>query len=155
VKKILVVDDHDVVRAGVMTILDPAGVVFGEAGNVSQALRMVREQDWDLAVLDISLGERSGFELLKELKQVRPPLPVLILSMHSEEQYAWRAFQAGAAGYITKESSREELVKAIHKVTEGGRYVSSALAEKLARELESGVGHPPHHALSNREIEVM
>src|ERR1700731_4560825 len=87
-KKILIVDGHDVVRAGVMSILEPLGAVFGETGDVSQALEMVREQDWDLVVLDISLGERSGLELVKEFKQLRHTLPVLILTMHSEEQYA-------------------------------------------------------------------
>ncbi len=106
-------------------------------------------------MLDISLGERSGLELLKELKQTRSKLPVLVLSMHSEEQYARRAFQAGAAGYITKDSSGDELVKAVNKVMEGGRYVNSATAERLALDLEKGVDRPPHHALSDREFEVM
>src|SRR5882724_6127068 len=132
-KKILIIDDHEVLRDGVKRVFDkqPGTVTFGEASTVQEALKLVREQDWDIAVLDISLGDRSGLEVLKELKQIRPRLPVLILSMHSEEQFARRAFKAGAAGYITKDSPRAELVKAINKVAEGGRYVSHALAEEL------------------------
>jgi two-component system, NarL family, invasion response regulator UvrY len=108
-----------------------------------------------VAVLDLSLGDASGLEVLKELKQVRPKLPVLILSMHSEEQYARRAFKAGAAGYITKDSPRAELVEAISRVIEGRRYVSSALAETLAADLERGDYRAPHESLSDREFEVM
>jgi DNA-binding NarL/FixJ family response regulator len=115
----------------------------------------VAEQDWDVVVLDLSLGDRSGLEILKELKQIRPRLPVLILSMHSEEQYARRAFKAGAAGYISKDSPRAELVKAINRVSEGGRYVSQALAEELVIDLERGSDRPPHETLSDREFEVM
>jgi two-component system invasion response regulator UvrY len=154
-KKILIVDDHEVVRAGVMRILDEDGTVFGEASNLSQALQMVREQPWDLVVLDLSLGERSGLEVLRELKQIRQTLGVLILSMHSEEQYARRAFKSGAAGYITKDSPREELVIAAHKVMQGGRYVGPAIAERLAEGLDKDTEQPLHRALSNREFEVM
>jgi DNA-binding NarL/FixJ family response regulator len=154
-RRILIVDDHEVVRAGVMRIIEQPGMMFGEASNAQQALELVRGQEWDLAVLDISLGERSGLDLLKELKQARAKLPVLVLSMHSEEQYARRAFQAGAAGYISKDSTGEELVKAVNKVMEGGRYVNSATAERLALDLERGVDRPPHYSLSDREFEVM
>jgi two-component system invasion response regulator UvrY len=156
-KKILIIDDHEVVREGVKKILDeqPGPITFGEASIASEALRLVREQDWDVVVLDLSLGERSGLELLKELKQLRPRLPVLILSMHSEEQYARRAIKAGAAGYITKGSPREELVKAINKVIEGGVYISPALAERLVIDLGNDTDRAPHEALSNREFEVM
>src|SRR5437773_3637885 len=156
-KRILVIDDHAVVRDGLKRILSehPGGALFGEAGNVHEALRLVRDENWDAIVLDISLNGRNGLELLKELKQIRPRLPVLILSMHSEEQFARRAFKAGAAGYITKDSPRAELVKAINKVAEGGRYVSHALAEELVIDLERGGDRPPHETLSNREFEVM
>jgi two-component system, NarL family, invasion response regulator UvrY len=154
-KKILIVDDHEVVRAGVIKIIEQPGFVFGEVGDADQALKLVREQDWDLAVLDISLGDRTGLELLKDLKQARPKLPVLILSMHSEEQYARRAFQAGAAGYITKDSPGGELVKAVNRVIQGGTYVTPAAAERLVMDLEKGVDRPPHYALSDREFEVM
>jgi len=155
VKKILIVDDHEVVRAGIKRIIQQPEIVFGEAGNATEALRLVNEEHWDLAVLDLSLGERSGLELLKDLKQARSKLPVLILTMHSEEQYARRAFQAGAAGYITKDSGPDELVKAVARVIGGGRYVSATTAERLALELEKGSDQPPHHALSDREFEVM
>jgi DNA-binding NarL/FixJ family response regulator len=156
-KKILIVDDHEVVREGVKKILDeqPSAATFGEASTAPEAIRLVREQDWDVVVLDLSVGDRGGVEVLKELKQLRPRLPVLILSMHSEEQYARRAFKAGAAGYITKGSPREELVKAINKVIEGGVYISPALAERLAIDLGSDTERAPHEALSDREFEVM
>jgi len=154
-KKILIVDDHDVVRAGVMRVAEQLGAAFGEAAAADRALELVREQDWDLAVVDISLGERSGLDLIKELKEVRPHLPVLVLTMHSEEQYARRAFRAGAAGYITKDSPREELLNALKKVIEGGRYVSPDMAEKLIVDLEQDHERPPHWALSDREFEVL
>src|SRR5882724_4720306 len=156
-KKILIVDDHEVLRYGVKRVFDkePRTATFGEASTVQEALKLVRERDWDVVVLDLSLGDRSGLEVLKELKQIRPHLPVLILSLHSEEQFARRAFKAGAAGYITKDSPRAELVKAVNKVMSGGRYVSAAVAEKLIFDLEIGSGRPPHEALSNREFEVL
>jgi len=154
--KILIVDDHEVLRDGVKRVFDkqPGTAVFGEAGTIQAALKLVREQDWDIVVLDISLGDRSGLEVLKELKQIRPRLPVLVLSMHSEENFARRAFKAGAAGYITKNSAREELVKAVNKVISGGRYVSPVLAERLVGDL-SQTDRPSHEALSDREFEVM
>ncbi len=155
-KRILIVDDHEVVRDGVKKILGEQSdaIIFGEAGTASEALRLVREQDWDVGVFDLSLGDQSGLEVLKELRQIRPRLPVLILSMHSEEQYARRAFRAGAAGYITKDSPRAELVKAVNKVMSGGRYVSPSLAERLVIDL-SGHDGAPHETLSDREFEVM
>lgn len=156
-KKILIVDDHEVVRDGVKRLFDEENgrIVFGEASTVQEALKLVRDEDWDIAVVDLSLGGRSGLELLKEVKQVRQRLPVLVLSMHSEEQYARRAFKAGAAGYITKDSPRSELIKAIKKVAAGGRYASPALAERLIIDLEKGADRPPHETLSDREFEVM
>jgi DNA-binding NarL/FixJ family response regulator len=157
VVRVLIVDDHEVVRDGVKKILgeQPGTITFGEASTAPEALKLARECDWDVAVLDLSLGSRNGLEVLKELRKVRPKLPVLILSMHSEEQYARRAFKAGAAGYITKDTPRAELVKAVNKVIEGGRYVSPALAEKLIVDLERGTDRPPHESLSDREFEVM
>jgi len=156
-KKILIVDDHEVLRDGVKRIFDkqPDTVTFGEASTVQEALKLVREQDWDIAILDISLGDRSGLEVLKELKQVRPRLPVLILSMHSEEQFARRAFKGGAAGYITKDSPRAELVKAVNKVISGGRYASEGFVEKFIFGPDISSGGPPHEALSDREFEVL
>ena len=157
VAKILIVEDQEVVRDGLKKILDEQlnTTAFGEASTALEALKLVREQDWDVAVLDLSLGGRSGLEVLKELKQIQPRLPVLILSMHSEDQYARRAFKAGAAGYVTKESPRTELVKAVNKVMNGGRYVSAAIAEKLIFDIAGGTDRAPHESLSNREFEVM
>jgi len=156
-KKILIVDDHEVLRDGVKRIFDkqPGETVFGEASTVHEALRLVREQSWDVVVLDISLGDTSGLEVLNELKQIRPGLPVLILSMHSEEEFVRRALKAGASGYITKDSPRAELVKGISKVISGGRYLSPTVAEKLIYDLAIGKGNTPHEALSNREFEVL
>jgi len=155
--RILIVDDHEVVRDGVKRIFEeqPKTTAFGDASTPSEALQLISEHDWDIVVLDLSLGSRSGLDLLKQLKQARPRIPVLILSMHSEEQYARRAFRAGAAGYITKDSSRAELSKAIDKVIKGGRYVSPLVAEKLVAILEKGADAPPHDALSDREFQVM
>jgi two-component system, NarL family, invasion response regulator UvrY len=155
--RILIVDDHTVVRDGVKRLFDEhaGGADFGEASSSHEALKLVREENWDIVILDISLGGRSGLDLLKELKQIRPALPVLILSMHSEEEYARRAFSAGAAGYITKDCPRAELVTAINRVVDGRRYVSPILAENLIFDIERGTTRPLHEALSNREFEVM
>lgn len=156
-KNILLVDDHEVVRAGIKRIFDkqPGLVTFGEASTAAEAFQRVREHDWDIVVLDLSLGGRDGLEVLKELKQIRPKLPVLILSMHAEELFARRALTAGADGYITKSSPRMELASAINKVITGGYYVSPALAEKLVVDLRRDQDRPPHELLSDREFEVM
>jgi two-component system, NarL family, invasion response regulator UvrY len=155
--KILVVDDHAVVRDGVKRMFDeqPGTVAFGEASTPHEALKLVREQDWDIVVLDLALGERSGLEVLQELKKLRPKLPVLILSMYAEEQYARRAFKAGASGYITKDCTRGELVGAITAVLHGRKYVSPTLAEHLIIDLARGTAQPLHETLSTREFEVM
>ncbi len=155
--RILTVDDHAVVRNGVKILFEgrPESVTFGEAGNAEEAARLVREQDWDVVVLDITLGDRSGIEVMKELKLIRPKLPVLILSMHSEAQFARRAFKAGASGYITKDSLPDELANAISKVAGGGKYVSPTLAEMLLLNIDSGVDREPHEGLSDREFEIM
>ena len=155
--KILVVDDHAVVRDGVKRMFDeqPGTVTFGEASTPHEAITLVREQDWDIVVLDLALGERSGLEVLQELKTLRPKLPVLILSMYAEAQYARRAFKAGASGYITKDCARAELVGAITTVLRGRKYVSPTLAELLIIDLERGTAQPLHETLSTREFEVM
>jgi DNA-binding NarL/FixJ family response regulator len=133
----------------------PDAVTLGQAGTAAEALDLARDEEWDVAVLDLSLGGRSGLEVLKELKQIRPRLPVLILSMHAEEHYARRAFKGGAAGYITKDSPRAELLHAIKTVIKGGKYVSPALANKLVFDIERGSDRPPHEDLSDREFEVI
>jgi two-component system invasion response regulator UvrY len=152
--KILTIDDHEVVRRGIKEMFTEDSATFGEARSGAEALAMVREQQWDIAVLDISLGGRSGLEVLAELKQLRPRMPVLILSMHAEDQYAVRAFKAGASGYINKASSGEELRRAILKIIKGGQYVGASLAEKMVLQL-SQPGKVPHEGLSNREFEVL
>ena len=152
--KILTIDDHEVVRRGIKDMFTKETATFGEARSGAEALALVRKQSWDIAVLDISLGGRSGLEVLAELKQLRPRMPVLILSMHAEEQYAVRAFKAGASGYINKASSGEELRRAILKIIQGGQYVGPSLAEKMVLQL-SQPGKVPHESLSNREFEVL
>jgi two-component system invasion response regulator UvrY len=155
-RRVLLVEDHQIVRDGLKTLLrEQAITVFGEASTAADALSLAREAEWDLAVVDISLGGRSGLDVVREIKQIRPKVPVLVLSMHSEEQYARRAYKAGAAGYITKDSPRAELASAIAKVIGGGRYVSTTFADRLVVDLERDTDQPPHQALSDREFEVM
>jgi len=155
--RILVADDHTVVREGIKQIL--AGqedmVVEDEAGNGQEVLQKVTKKTYDLILLDISMPGRSGLEILEELKVMQPKLPVLILSMHPEEQYAVRMLRAGAAGYLTKASAPQELISAIQTVSKGGKYVTASLAEKLAFELDAGAERPRHERLSNREYQVM
>jgi DNA-binding NarL/FixJ family response regulator len=153
----LIADDHAVVRQGLRQILLETSdmVVTGEAANGPEALERARSGGFDVIVLDITMPGRSGFEVLKELRLEDPALPVLVLSMHSEEQFAVRLLKAGASGYLNKESAPEELVKAIRKVVSGGRYVSPRLAEKLAFEIDSGSDKLLHETLSDREFQVM
>lgn len=154
--RLLVVDDHAVVRDGIKRILNERReVIFGEGRSGPEALQLIQESVWDIVVLDISLGDRNGLATLQEIKRIRPKLPVLVLTMHAEEQYARQAFSLGASGYITKGASRDDIAQAISKVTDGGRYISATLAERLAAEIEQGVDGPPHAFLSARELEVM
>jgi two-component system invasion response regulator UvrY len=156
-KRLLIVDDHVVVRDGVKRLLEnhPGGIEFGDAENAAEALKLATEHAWDLVVLDISLGGRGGLDLLHDLRQLRPRLPVTVLTMYSEAQYARRALKAGASGYITKDTPRHELIKAFNCLLRGERYVSSALAEILAADLVRGLTVPLHESLSGREFEVM
>jgi len=153
----LIADDHAVVRQGLKQILGdtPEMVVAGEATNGQEVLDKVRAETWDVVVLDISMPDRSGLDVLKQLRSERPKLPVLVLSMHSEDQYAVRVLKAGASGYLTKDSAPDELVKAIRKVVSGGTYVSSFLAEKLAFEIGTDSSRLPHETLSDREFQVL
>ncbi len=155
--RILVADDHTVVREGIKQIL--AGqddmIVEVEAASGQEVLQKVTQKNYDLILLDISMPGRSGLEILDDLKTLHPKIPVLILSMHPEEQYAVRTLRAGAAGYLTKTSAPQELVSAIQKVSRGGKYVTVSLAEKLAFELDAGAEKPRHEKLSNREYQVM
>ena len=127
----------------------------GEATNGQQVLELVKTNDWDVVLLDIAMPGRGGLDTLKLLKLEHPKLPVLILSIYPEEQYAMRAMKAGASGYLTKESAPEELIAAIRKLSQGGKYISSSLAEKLALHLETDTSKPIHETLSDREYQVM
>lgn len=155
--RVLIADDHAIVRRGLIQILadEFPEIAVGEAENARRVLQLVREQQWDIVVLDISMPEKSGLEVLKELKQARPELPVLILTTHPEEQYALRVIRAGASGYITKESAVDHLVEAVRKVLRGGKYISPALAELLATRVGADQEKPLHGTLSDREYEVM
>jgi DNA-binding NarL/FixJ family response regulator len=154
--KVLLVDDHAIVRNGVRLMLGEADdvAVEGEADTARRALQLVREQDFDVALVDIALPDKNGLDLLKLLRAEKPKLAVLILSTYTEEIYAMRAFKLGAAGYLTKDSPTSALITAVRKAAAGGKHVSPALMEKLANMIGGGaVGS--HEALSNRELEVL
>lgn len=155
--RILITEDHAVVREGLKLILADhfKNAVFGEARNATEALTRVWKEKWDVVVLDITMPGRSGLEVLKEIKRSRPKLPVLILSMHPEDQFAVRLLKAGAAGYLTKESAGEALVGAIKKVVAGGRYISPSLAERMASYLTLDLQKAPHERLSDREFLIL
>jgi DNA-binding NarL/FixJ family response regulator len=155
--RILIVDDHAILRRGLKEILmsELEGAVCGEAENAEQVLAQIQCQDWDVVILDVTMPGRSGLDVLKDLKALQPKLPVLVLSMHPEDQYGKRVLKAGASGYLNKDSAPEELIKAILKVRTGGHYVSPALAERLAVDLSENAGRPVHEILSDREFEVL
>ncbi len=154
---VLFVEDHAIVREGLKQILADTTdiVVADEAGDGEEALAKVLKGNFDIAVLDISMPGRSGLEILKELKAIRPALPILILSMYPEELYAVRAFKSGASGYLSKESAPTELITAIRKVSSGGKYVSPSLAESLALNLSDDNSKPLHDKLSSREYQIL
>src|SRR5438105_9722726 len=155
--KVVVVDDHAVVREGLKRIIseNPGIAVTGEAGDGHEAMKVIQGEPCDVVLLDITMPNKSGLDVLKQLHSDSPRLPVLVLSMHSEDQYAVRVLRAGAAGYVTKESAPAKLVQAIRKVVRGGKYVSPALAEKLVYDLGTDTDRPPHEILSDREYQVL
>jgi DNA-binding NarL/FixJ family response regulator len=155
--KVLIADDHAILRRGLKEILmrELDGVTCGEAESAQQVLDQVQSDDWDLLILDITMPGRGGLDVLGNLKALRPKLAILVLSMHPEDQYGRRVLKAGASGYMNKESAPEELMKAVRKLLSGGRYVSQALAEKLASDLSQDSGRPAHERLSDREFEVL
>jgi DNA-binding NarL/FixJ family response regulator len=155
--RVLIADDHAILRRGLKEILvrELDQVTCGEAEDARHALTEVQSHTWDLVILDISMPGRSGLDLLGDLRQTQPQLPILVLSMHAEDQYGKRVLKAGAAGYMNKESAPEELIKAIRKLLAGGRYVSPALAEKLVLALNQDAGRPVHETLSRREFEIL
>lgn len=154
--RVLLADDHKLFRDGVKRILIEQTDVtaIGEAGNSQEVLDMVREKHWDVVVLDIKLPGRSGLDVLKELRLSNPKLPVLMLSMYPEDQFAVRVLKAGASGYLTKTSAARELVSAIRQVARGRKYVSAAVAKILAEAISNQSEHQPHELLSNREYEI-
>jgi two-component system invasion response regulator UvrY len=155
--RILLVDDHPIVRQGIKQVLagafDPA--VVGEAANAAEGMNEVRGTDWDVMVLDITLPGASGLDLLKDLRRVRPTLPVLVLSMHPADQFARRAMSAGASGYLTKDSPPTELVKAVGEVMAGRRYLNPAMVDDLAINPQPERSRPAHEVLSDREYQVL
>jgi two-component system invasion response regulator UvrY len=155
--RVLICDDHPIVRKGLREILEQeaAPVTIGEAANAQDALALARKKPWDIVVLDITMPGQSGLELLKTLKQERPTVPALMLSVHPAEQYAVRVLRAGASGYLTKESAPEELLTAIRHILRGARYISPSVGETLAADLGRGAEELPHNGLSDREFEVM
>jgi two-component system, NarL family, invasion response regulator UvrY len=155
--RVLIADDHPVFRRGLKQIIDdtPDMFVADEAIDGWEALHKATIGDYDVVLLDISLPFKNGLDVLSQLKAARPMLPVLMLSMHPEEQYAVRALKTGASGYLTKESAPEEMLSAIRKVSRGGKYVSASLAESLASMLQGDDERLPHESLSNREYQVM
>jgi two-component system invasion response regulator UvrY len=155
--KLLVADDHAIVRKGIEQIIAETAdiVVSAEARNGQEVIEKAAKNVYDLVLLDIAMPGRDGLEVLKELKKNRPKLAVLMLSMYPEEQYAIRALRSGAAGYLTKESAPDELIAAIRKVSAGGKYISSSLAEKIAHKLGDQSDMPLHEQLSDREYQIL
>lgn len=154
--RLVIADDHAIVREGLKRIVAEADglQVEGEAADGGEVMKLVREREFDLLLLDLSMPGRSGMELIKLVKAERPKLRILVLSMHQETQYAVRAIKSGASGYLTKESAPGELVRAIRKIAAGGAYVSAEVAEQLALGAMPGGDRPPHSALTDREFDV-
>jgi len=155
--KILIVDDHSIVRQGMKQIITqvPGMVVTGEATTGHEALSLINDGAYNIVVLDISLPGRNGLEVLKDIKRERQELPVLVLSMHSEEQYAMRALKDGASGYITKDSTTAELVEAIRTIARGRKYITTSITDKLTQQLDTGYRKAVHEKLSDREYQVL
>jgi len=157
VLKIILADDHAVVRQGVKQILAGALTTaeFGEASNTGELLALLKQEHWDIVVLDLTMPGSNGLEVLKLIKHDHPQLPVLILSMYPEDQFAVRAVRAGAAGYLNKEGAPEELVQALRKILAGGNYISAAVADELVLHSRQESDRPPHELLSDREYQVL
>ena len=155
--KVLIADDHAIVREGLKQILADSGgiVVVGDAENGNDAIKLARTIEADVLLLDISMPDKSGIEVLKQVKKETPKLTVLMLSMHREDQYAIRSLKAGAAGYLNKQSAPAELVDAIRQVAAGRKYISPALAQELANQIGDDRNVPPHETLSDREYQTL
>jgi DNA-binding NarL/FixJ family response regulator len=155
--RVLIADDHEIVRHGLRDILSSrlGKVTVGEAKDAGEAINLLIKEDWDLVLLDINMPGRSGLEVLEEARRLRPKTPVLVLTAYPEAQFAVRSFKLGASGYLTKQSVSDELVTAIQRILAGGKYVTASLAERLASRLGDTGGQAPHEALSNRELQVL
>lgn len=155
--RVLVIDDHSIFREGLKQVLSetPDIQVRGEAPNGRDGLSLVADEDWDVVVMDISMPEGDGLDSLAQLRSIRPNLPVLILSMYPEDQFALRALRAGASGYLCKDAAPDDLVAAIRKVASGGTFITPCTAERLAAQLGAGPAGRPHDALSDREFQVL
>ena len=155
--RVLLADDHAIVRAGLREILTDAGdiTVAGEAASGQEVMACIRGGDYDVAVLDMSMPGRSGIELIRQVKDAKPKLRILVLTMHSEEQYAVRALKAGASGFLTKEAAADQLVAAIRRIAAGGAYVSPETAERLVLDAGPHAAAAPHTLLSDREFQVL
>lgn len=154
--RILVADDHAVVRRGLIEILRDTvpRALFAEAETGGRALELARSEKWDLAILDVSLPDQSGLEVLKQIRGFAPRLPVLVLSMHPEEQFALRTLRAGASGYVTKKTAPQEIGEAVRRILAGGRYITPSLAERMALDMSERNEKAPHERLSDREYQV-
>ncbi|WP_447578400.1 response regulator [Achromobacter kerstersii] len=153
---VMLADDHTLLREGLRRLLEQAGdiAVQGEAANGAEALKLLEQRAWDLLVLDMSMPGRNGVDLIRQIKSGHPDVPILVLTMHGEQQYAIQAIKAGASGFLTKDSAAEELVQAVRKVAGGGRYLSPSLAESIAFDRQDNTGALPHLLLSDRELSV-
>lgn len=155
--RILIADDHPVVRKGLKDILTGAmgRIEFGEAVDAEQTIAESKKANWDLIVLDLSMPGRSGLDTLRQIRHINPKSPILVLSMHSESQFALRAIRAGASSYLSKDAELDELLKAVNAVLGGGKYISRTLAERIADHLDSNIQKPPHENLNDREYQIL
>lgn len=155
--KILLADDHPIIIKGLKQIIEEEDdmKVTGEARNGNEALDLMRKNDYDIAILDITMPKKTGVEVIEEMKYLKKKIPVLVLSVHPEDQFAMRVLKTGAKGYMTKESAPENIVDAIKKIINGGKYISPTLAEKILSDINSDRDEAPHETLSNREFQII
>jgi len=155
--RIVIADDHEIVRAGLKQIIsdDEDMEVLGESNNGENLIELVKKNDYDVVLLDLKMQGISGIDVIKHIKIIKPDLPIIVLSMHAEDQYAVRTIKAGASGYLTKETAAENLISAVRRVVSGGKYISPTLAETLADSIAGGGTERPHEKLTDREFQVM
>lgn len=155
--RILIADDHAIVRKGLKQLIleEYLTAVIGEVGDVESLIKLVLKEEWDIIISDISMPGRSGLEALQQIKIIKPAIPVLIMSMHPEDQYALRVFKAGASGYLSKDAVHQELIPAIQTIKNGRKFITPGVAEKLVGALDADTPKEPHEYLSNREFDVM